>query len=111
MSVEDSESRRFELNIRLSYFQADYYADPTPSFRFWSGRKNKYKLCKSKQASCAEMVLGSFGFLLVRVIQQLRFGLRIFEPTSTTGAMSGAAPSALRSALDSSIYVQTLIWP
>ena len=46
MSVEDSESRRFELNIRLSYFQADYYADPTPSFRFWSGRKNKYNSCK-----------------------------------------------------------------
>ena len=22
--------------------QADYYADPIPSFRFWSGRKNKY---------------------------------------------------------------------
>ena len=28
---------------------------------------------KSKQASCAEMLLGSFVFLLVRVIQQLGF--------------------------------------
>ena len=39
-------------------------------------------------------------------------GLRKFKPTSTT-ATSGAAPSALRSALDSSIqaYAQTLVWP
>ena len=37
---------------------------------------------------------------------------RKFKPTSTTDT-SGAAPSALRSALDSSIqaYAQTLVWP
>ena len=48
--------------------KANYYADPIPSFRFWSGRKNKSSSiirAKSKQASCAEMVLGSFVFLLV----------------------------------------------
>ena len=47
----------------------DSYANPIPSFRFWSGRKNKCRSCKSKQASCAksdaEMVLGRFVCLLV----------------------------------------------
>ena len=54
---------------------------------------------KSKQASCAEMVLGSF-VIFARVIQQLGFA----------AAMSGASPSALRSALHSSIqaYAQML---
>ena len=66
---------------------------------------------KSKQASCVEMVLGSFVFLLVWFSSYV-FGLRKFKPTSTTDT-SGAAPSALRSALDSSIqaYAQTLVWP
>ena len=45
------------------------YANPIPSFIFWSGRKSKYRVCKSKQASCAksdaEMVLGPFVCLLV----------------------------------------------
>ena len=45
--------------------KADYYADPIPSFRFWSRRKQKLSRAKSKQASCAEMMLGSFFFLLV----------------------------------------------
>ena len=38
--------------------QADCVADPIPSCRFWSGRKNTFIVCaKSKQASpfCAEM--------------------------------------------------------
>ena len=44
--------------------KADYYADPIPSFRFWSGRKNKYHSCKIET-----------GFLcfFALVIQQLGF--------------------------------------
>ena len=54
--------------IRISLGWA--FANPIPIFRFWSGRKNKPRLCKSKQASCcansdADMVLGSFVCLLV----------------------------------------------
>ena len=49
--------------------QANSYANPIPTFRFWLGRKNKYRSCKSQQASRAksdaEMVLGSFVSLLV----------------------------------------------
>ena len=84
--------------------------------RFWAsdlGLDAKINLigAKSKQASCADMVLGSFVFLLVWFSSWV-FGLRKLKPTSTT-ATSGAAPSALRSALDSSIqaYAQTLVWP
>ena len=48
----------------------DFYANPIPSFIFWSGRKNKSRLCESKQASCcaksdAEIVLGPFVCLFV----------------------------------------------
>ena len=78
-------------------YQADYYADPIPSFRFLSGRNNKCNSWKSKPPSCAEMVLRSFDFLLV-CLSSLVFGLRSLKPTSATAAMSGAAPSALRSA-------------
>ena len=46
--------------------------DPIPSFRFWAGRKINIIRVKSKQASCAEMVLRSF-VLFARVIQQLGF--------------------------------------
>ena len=48
---------------------ADYYANPIPSFIFWFGRKNKCRLCESKQdyraKSDAEMVLGPFVYLFV----------------------------------------------
>ena len=55
-------------------------------------------LNKSKQASCAEMVLGSFFFMLVS-FNSLVFGLRKFKQTSST-ATSGAAPSTLSSVQD-----------
>ena len=61
---------------------------------------------KSNQASRAEMMLGSFFFL----VYWLDFGLKTFKTTSTTAATSGAAPIALRSALDSSTSKLTLIW-
>ena len=48
------------------------------------------------------MVLGPFIYF-ARVIQQSGFGIRNFKQTSTT-ATSGAALSALRSALKLSIY-------
>ena len=92
--------------------KADYYADPIPSFRFWSGRENKALSCKIETGFlCGDgaRVIRSFA----RVIQRLGFGThRKLQPTSATGT-SGAAPSALRSALGSSIhaYAQTLVWP
>ena len=111
-----------ECNLPLNYvpvsfhdvfqIKADYYADPIPSFRFWSGRKNKYHSCKIETGFlCGDgaRVIRSFA----RVIQRLGFGThRKLQPTSATGT-SGAAPSALRSALGSSIhaYAQTLVWP
>ena len=55
-------------------------------------------------ATDAEMVPGPFFYLLVGFFSSsVRFWDRKFKPTSTTTAMSGAAPSALRSALNSSI--------
>ena len=71
--------------------------DVIPSFRFWSGRKK----CKIETGfSCGD------GARVVRffacVIQQLGFGLIKFKPRSTA-ATSDAAPSALPSAMDSSI--------
>ena len=46
--------------------KANYYADPIPSFRFWSGRKNKSFVQNRNMLSlCAEMVLSSFVFLVV----------------------------------------------
>ena len=67
----------------------------SPSFRFWSGRKNKNIRGKSKQAYCAEMVLGSFVFLpcdsAVRIFDSeiqtnaectlLGTGLQVSKPT------------------------------
>ena len=58
----------------MCFSSAWFYVNPVPSFRFWSGCKNKYRLCQSKQASGAksdaEMVLVC---LFARVIQQLGF--------------------------------------
>ena len=75
----------------------------------WS--KNKTLSCKIGTGFlCGDHARHPF---FARVIQQLGFWtLRKFKPTSTT-ATSGAVPSALRSALDSSIqaYAQTLVWP
>ena len=48
------------------------YADPIPSFRFWSGRQNKYHWCKIETGFlCGDgaRVIRFFA----RVIQQLRF--------------------------------------
>ena len=65
---------------------------------------------KSKQASCADMVLGSFDLLLVW-FSTLVFEHIKFKPMSTSSA-SGAMRSRLRSAVNSSIqaYAQTLVW-
>ena len=52
--------------------QADYYADPIPSFRFWSGRKNKghpYEIETGFLCGDGARVIRFFA----RVIQQLRF--------------------------------------
>ena len=60
-------------------------------------------LCKLKQVSCAKSDAEIVLCLLVRFFSSsVRVLGRKFKPTSTTD-MSGAAPSALRSALDSSI--------
>ena len=89
--------------------QADYYADPIPSFRFWSGRKNKghpYEIETGFLCGDGARVIRFFA----RVIQQLGFWTQKNSSQHSTTATSGAAPSALRSALDSSIetYAQTL---
>ena len=52
--------------------KADYYADPIPSFRFWSGRKNKSHWCKIETG----FLCGDGARLIrffARVIQQLGF--------------------------------------
>ena len=71
-------------------------------------KTNLVCLCKSNQASCAksdpELVPEPFIFLLVGFFSRsvMFFDIRRkFKPASTTtAAMSGATPSALRSALD-----------
>ena len=92
--------KRQVICISLAWF----YVNPIPSFRFWSGRKNQSRLCKSKQASGAksdaEMVLGSFvcscgsaiRFLDIQNSSQRRLLLYVWR-----------ALSALRSTLDSCI--------
>ena len=82
--------------------QADYYADPIPSFRFWSGRKNKDHPCKIETG----FLCGGSAPVIVffaRVIQQLGFWTQKIQANVDYTATSGAAPSALCSALDSSI--------
>ena len=68
---------------------------------------------KSKQASCAEMLLGSFVFLLVRVIQQLGFWTQKIQ--ANVGYCYYVRRRAECTSLgpDSSIYAyaQTLVWP
>ena len=52
--------------------KAVYYADPIPSFRFWSGRKNKTLSCKIETGfSCGDHARVILFF--ARVIQQLGF--------------------------------------
>ena len=53
--------------------------------------KNRSRSCKSKQTSCAEIELGSFIFLLVRLSSKV-FGLRKNKPTSTTAISGCLAP-------------------
>ena len=59
---------------RRFLLKADYYADPIPSSDFGLVAKINISRAKSKQSSCAEMVLGSFVSFFGRVIQQLGFG-------------------------------------
>ena len=64
----------------MSFVMADYYADPIPSFRFWSGRKNKTLSCKIETGFLcgdnAQIVL-----FFARVIQQL---VRFFDSENST---------------------------
>ena len=72
------------------------YANPIPSFRFGQIAKTKIVRANRKR-----FLVRRF-FCSVSCDSAVRFlELRKFKPTSTT--MSGAAPSALRSALDSTI--------
>ena len=48
--------------------QADYYADPILSSRFWSGRKNKYPWCKIET-----------GFLCGHGGRVIRFSARVIQ--------------------------------
>ena len=89
--------------------QADYYADPILSSRFWSGRKNKYPWCKIETGFlCGDGARVTF---FARVIQQLGFWTQKIQ--ANVDCHVGAAPSARRSTLDLSIqaYAQTLAWP
>ena len=52
--------------------KADYYADPIPSFRFWSGRKNKSHWCKIETGFLCGDGARLIRFI-ARVIQQLGF--------------------------------------
>ena len=57
----------------LTGSEVDFYADPIPSFRFWSGREKKYHWCKIETGFlCGDgaRVIRFFA----RVIQQLGFG-------------------------------------
>ena len=73
--------------------------------------KNKYHSCKIETGFLWWDIARVICFFS-RIIQQLGFWTQKLKPTSTA-ARSGAAPSALRAALDSSIqaYAQTLVWP
>ena len=53
--------------------KADYYADPIPSFRFWSDRKNKYHSCKIETGFLCGDGARVIRFFFARVIQQLGF--------------------------------------
>ena len=83
---------------------ADSYANPIPSLRFLSGRKNKHRECESKprlndivrncEVGCGDGARATF-FLFARVIQQSGFS------SQRQVLLTRKAPSALRSALDS----------
>ena len=64
MSVEDSESRRFELNIRMSFFEADLNPASPPEL-FFSGFSKSLELSVLRIvliASCTRNILsGIFG--------------------------------------------------
>ena len=91
---------RLTLIIMKIRFRASYFGQVA--------KTNLVCLCKSNQASCAksdpELVPEPFIFLLVGFFSRsvMFFDIRRkFKPASTTtAAMSGATPSALRSALD-----------
>ena len=98
--------------VELSTINTSYQKLPfgNPSFRSWSGRKNK-TLVQNRNRLLVRISCSGDSFFCSCASAD-RFLDRKFKPTSTT-ATSGAAPSALRSALDSSIqaYAQTLDWP
>ena len=59
---------------RISH-QADYCADPIPSFRFWSGRKNNDHSCKTEKGFLSGDGARVIRFV-ARVIQQLGFWIQ-----------------------------------
>ena len=61
--------------VHVSSVEADYYADPIPRFRFWSGRKNKFRSFQIETGMlCGDgaRVIHFFAY----VINQLGFGTR-----------------------------------
>ena len=60
------------MYLSSTSIKADICADPIPSFRFWSGRKNRYHSCKIETGFlCGDDALVILFF--ARVIQQLVF--------------------------------------
>ena len=87
----------------------EYYADPIPTFRFWSGRKNKYDYsCKIETAFlCGD---GARVILFVaRVIQQLGFWTRKIQANVDYCYVRRRAEcTSLGRGLE---HPSTLVWP
>ena len=60
------------LSIDICCFEADSYANPIPSFRFWSGRKHKFHSCKIETGFLCGDGTRVICFS-ARVVQQLGF--------------------------------------
>ena len=105
------------FNITTYFFvhvhsQADYYAYPIPSLRFWSGRKNKTLSCKIETGFlCGDgaRVIRFFA----RVIQQLGFWTqKIQANVDYCYVRRRAKRTSLGPELEHpSLYAQTLVWP
>ena len=63
----------FWLSRQNCTLKADCYADPVPSFRFWTGRKNRHDSCKIETGFLCRDGARVIRFF-ARVIQQLGFG-------------------------------------
>ena len=78
LKIDDLDYRIFKsdfnqiLSRRILQYQADSYANPIPTFRFWSGRKINIIRAKSKTGFLFGDIARVICFL-VRVIQQLGF--------------------------------------